>query len=89
MRQQIETVVKKKLRELVIKERHRQDMVQEEMAGALVMSPRSYADIERGAGSCGMLTVLLLLMSMEDPESFLEDLRQEIETTVKKGGMSA
>lgn len=49
---------------------------QAEMAEALSMSERSYADLERGKASCSALTLArYLIYCCDDPYRFLEDLR--------------
>ncbi len=89
MRKDMEAIVKRKLREYVIAERYRRGLVQERMASAFLMSPRSYADIERGKGSCGVLSTLLFLMSLEDPAPFLQQLRGEMEKLLGKDEQTA
>ena len=58
--------------------RHRQTLgiSQEEVAYRLGVSSRSYADLEHGKNCCsGVTLALYLAYSCEDPEKFLEDLR--------------
>lgn len=48
-----------------------------EMAQILCMSLRSYSDLERGAASCGAVTLALFLVRVcPDPVAFLADLRE-------------
>ncbi len=84
MREKIEPIVKRALKDYLTEERHRLGITQEVMANALVMAPRSYADIERGASNCGMLTTVLLIMSMDDSVEFLDELKKDIEETINK-----
>ncbi len=82
MRDKIEMLVKATICDFAIIKRGELELSQEKMASALVMTPRSYADIERGENSCGMLTTVLLLMSMDDPTEFLQSLKVEIEEMI-------
>ncbi len=87
IRKEMAPIVKKALREYMLEERTRLELTQEEMSASLAMSPRSYADIERGVSCCGTLTTLMLLMSMEEPETFLEELRERVERCVDEDTM--
>ncbi len=79
MRTIIEKQLKKELRELAIKERARLGYTQEQMAEVLMMSPRSYSDIESGENSCGSLTTIILLMNMNCPDEYLKKLKNAFE----------
>ena len=75
MRQEKDKIIKTVFRTLALKTRERLDLTQKEMANRLDMCERSYFDIEAGKTKCGTLTVLLLLMELEDPRGFLLDLK--------------
>lgn len=63
----MEAILKEVFRELALKTRYERGLTQSKMSRALVMSERSYEDIERGKTGCGALTVVLLLMEIDNP----------------------
>ena len=67
----MEEILKKELRYLALSERNRRGYTQEQMSEILMMSRRSYADIESGISSCGTLTTILLVLHTSDPNAFL------------------
>lgn len=77
MRNELENTLKNATRELALREREKEGLTQEIMAEALYMSTRSYSDIECGITSCGALTVVLLLLRLQEPELFLQELKRE------------
>ena len=77
MREQMEDVLKKELRFLALKERNRCGYTQEQMSEVLMMSKRSYSDIECGISACGTLTAILLILHTEDPNLFLYRIEKE------------
>ena len=79
MRHNMEKELKEVFRVHALKARHDYNLTQAKMAEALVMSERSYEDIENGVSACGTLTVILLLLQMEDRDAFLSDLREKLE----------
>ena len=79
MRHEMEKELKETFRELVLKLRYDLELPQSKMAEALAMSERSYEDIENGHSSCGTLTVLLILMKMENRDEFLAALYPKLE----------
>lgn len=87
MRNEMEMVLKQKFRNLALKIRCEQGLTQSEMSKALVMSERSYEDIERGQSGCGTLTIVLLLMKVDNPIIVLDDLRMELEKAYDKAGL--
>ena len=87
MRNEMEMVLKQKFRNLALKIRCEQGLTQSEMSKALVMSERSYEDIERGQSGCGTLTIVLLLMKVDNPIIVLDDLRMELEKAYDMAGL--
>ncbi len=75
----MEAIMKETFRDLALKMRYDRGLTQQKMAEVLVMSTRSYEDIECGNNACGALTVCLLLMQCEDANEFLEDLQKQFE----------
>ena len=86
MRNEMEAVLKEVFRELALKTRYERGLTQNIMSRALVMSERSYEDIERGKTSCGALTVVLLLMEIDNPIFFLDELRKKLEKAYEMAG---
>ncbi len=84
MRNQMEIILKQELRNIALKERGEYGFTQDQMSEHLVMSTRSYCDIECGETSCGALTTVLLLMSLSDPNAFLRDLKCKFEALYVK-----
>ena len=84
MRSKMEEELKKAFRDAVLKLRYERGLTQAKMAEALVMSERSYEDIEAGRTSCGALTSVLVLMKIEDKDSFLSDLNEKLENAYSK-----
>lgn len=87
MRNEMEMVLKQKFRNLALKIRYEQGLTQSEMSKALVMSERSYEDIERGQSGCGALTIVLLLMKVDNPIIVLDELRMELKKAYDKAGL--
>ena len=87
MRNEMEMVLKQKFRNLALKIRYEQGLTQSEMSKALVMSERSYEDIERGQSGCGALTIVLLLMTVDNPIIVLDELRMELKKAYDKAGL--
>ena len=79
MRTAMEAILKNSYRDLALKLRSERGLTQYKMAEALVMSERSYEEIECGRNACGALTVCLLLMECEDANEFLTALRVRFE----------
>lgn len=86
MRNEMEAVLKEAFKELALKTRYERGLTQNKMSRALVMSERSYEDIERGKTGCGALTVVLLLMEIDNPKCFLDDLRNKLEKAYEMAG---
>ena len=72
MRSDFEKILKKELRDVVLKTRSRLNLTQEEMSELLSMSKNSYFDIEAGEHMCGTLTTVLLLLEQDDPNTILK-----------------
>ena len=87
MRNKMEAVLKEAFRELALKTRYERGLTQSKMSRALVMSDRSYEDIERGQSGCGALTIVLLLMEIDNPIFFLDDLRIKLEKAYETAGV--
>ena len=79
MRNEMENLLKNELRLLAIRTRNRLDLTQRKMADRLVMSESSYSDIETGVSMCGTLTTVLLLSEQEDPDAYLQYLREKFQ----------
>ena len=73
MRNIMEKELKVILREYALRLRHEHGLTQAKMADALLMSLRSYEDIECGHSSCGMLTAILLLMKVSENRERLDE----------------
>lgn len=87
MRNEMEAILKETFRDLALKIRYEQGFTQSKMSRALVMSERSYEDIERGQSGCGALTIILLLMKVENPLTVLDELKLELEKAYEKAGI--
>lgn len=60
-------------------------ITQEEMAHRLAMAARTYVDLDHGKTSCSALTLALFLIYVcNDPNAFLEELRDAFEATDNK-----
>ena len=86
MRNEMEAILKEAFRELALKTRYERGLTQNKMSRALVMSERSYEDIERGKTGCGALTAVLLLMEIDNPILFLNSLRRKLEKAYEMAG---
>lgn len=86
MRNEMEAILKEAFKELALKTRYERGLTQNKMSKALVMSERSYEDIERGKTGCGALTVVLLLMEIDDPILFLNSLKKKLEKAYEMAG---
>lgn len=87
MRNEMETILKETFRDLALKMRYEKGLTQSKMSSALVMSERSYEDIERGQSGCGALTIVLLLMKADNPVVVLDNLKIELEAAYRKVGV--
>lgn len=59
-------------------------ITQEAMARLLVVSLRSYADLESGQSCCSAITLALFLLRVcPDPQAFLEDVRRALENELE------
>ena len=80
----MEHVLKQRLRVLALETRSRLGLTQKEMSELLSMGERSYFDIESGNYKCGTLTAFLLLVLQEDPNIFLDTVRDEFDHILEK-----
>ena len=87
MRNEMEAILKEAFRELALKTRYERGLTQNKMSRALVMSDQSYENIERGHSGCGALTIVLLLMEIDNPIFFLNDLKIELEKAYEIAGV--
>ena len=87
MRNEMEAILKEAFRELALKTRYEKGLTQGKMSKALVMSERSYEDIESGHSGCGALTIVLLLTEIDNPILFLNDLRIKLEKAYEMAGV--
>lgn len=75
MRQEYEAILAEIFLRHLIKERRRLGLTQEAMAGLLLMSLRSYANLEHGVNTCGVITLVTFLINCsESPTAFLQEL---------------
>ena len=79
MRDKVERILKQELRFLALKTRNRLELTQKQMSELLFMNEKSYSDIETGVYMCGTLTCIILIMMQEDPNTCLQNLRQQID----------
>ena len=79
MRSDFEKILKKELRDVVLKTRSRLKLTQEGMSELLSMNKNSYFDIESGEHMCGTLTTVLLLLEQDDPNTILKKIQREFE----------
>lgn len=76
MRNKMEAILKETLRDLCLKTRYDRGLTQNKMSEALLMSERSYEEIECGRSACGALTAVLLLIESERSPQAIENLRK-------------
>ena len=84
----MEAIFKESFRDLALKTRAERGLTQSKMAEALVMSERSYEDIECGKTACGYLTTVLLLMETDQTVELLDDLRSRFKQVYETEGES-
>ena len=79
MRRKIEAVYKDTFREIALKTRFNLGFTQAKMSEALLMSERSYEEIERGRSACSAVTAILLLIIADNRNEVLDNLKISIE----------
>lgn len=79
MRHEMEEELKETLRYFALKLREEHGLTQAKMAEALVMSERSYEEIESGRSACGALTAVLILLSIRNRNDMIEGLFERLE----------
>ncbi len=79
MRDKVEQILKQELRFLALKTRNHLELTQKQMSELLFMNEKSYSYIETGVYMCGTLTCIILIMMQEDPNDFLQNLKQKID----------
>ncbi|MBQ7922895.1 MAG: helix-turn-helix domain-containing protein [Clostridia bacterium] len=84
MRHNIEKALKEELRTLALTLRDRLNLTQSKMAEKLIMTDRSYSDIETGENMCGTLTTILLLAELDDPKTYLQELKGKIDALLEE-----
>lgn len=84
MRHIIEKALKEELRTLALTLRDRLNLTQSKMAEKLIMTDHSYSDIETGENMCGTLTAILLLAELDDPKTYLQELKGKIDALLKE-----
>ena len=77
MRSEMETILKEEFRLLALRTRQDLGLTQDKMSELLVMSERSYSDIENGHSACGTLTAMLLLIYTDEPERFIQNVQEQ------------
>ena len=78
MRKKIRKKLKQELNALAKTIRSQLNLTKTKMAEKLFMNDRSYIDIESGVNMCGTLTTVLILAEMDDPKSYLEELKSKL-----------
>ena len=86
MRTEMEEALKKIFRDLILRLRYEKELTQEKMAAALVMSNRAYEYIENGDTSCGLLTAMLVLLSLENREMLFDEIQEKLIESYKRVG---
>ena len=79
MRKNIEAVYKDTFRDIALKTRFDLGFTQAKMSEALLMSERSYEEIESGRSACGAVTAMLLLLYIEHRNEVLDKLKTSME----------
>lgn len=76
MREIYKQAIKDVISESFYKTRTEQRLTQDKMSEKLMLSCRSYIDIEHGASLCGSLPLILYLLDCcQDPMEFLDEMR--------------
>jgi len=70
----MESILKARFRDLALRTRYELGFTQKRMSELLMMNENSYSDIETGKAGCGELTIVLLLIMVDDPAHFLREL---------------
>ncbi len=84
MRKTYETILRKRLHTHLIRTRDALGITQEEMAQRLMMSVRTYVELDHGKSSFGTLSlVLYLLYVCHDPNEVLKELKEALEETLQ------
>ena len=65
MRTEMEEELAKTLRDIALKLRGEYDLTQAKFGEALVMSERSYQEIEAGRNACSALTAVLIVLKLD------------------------
>lgn len=74
-----EEFLKKYLSQKIKETRKQQGLTQEQMAEALDISTRAYANIEHGKSICKVQTMFHFLSFYQDPENLLKEIAQILE----------
>ncbi len=83
MRDYCAEVLRIRFRRKLVSTRTEMGISQADMAVLLSMSLRSYADLERGKGCCGAVTLALFLVRVcPDPKGFLDELREAMDEAI-------
>ncbi len=78
-RKKMESIIKDEFRDFALHIHNNESLTQMKMANALLMDRRSIADIESGEHMCGELTIILMLIHLEDANPFLQNIRRRLE----------
>lgn len=88
IRNEMKAILKETLRDLALRTRYNRGLTQVKMAEVLVMSERSYEDIESGHTACGSLTTVLLLLEVDNPQDVLDELRVRLQKAYEMVGVT-
>ncbi len=84
MREQIRQLLKEEFRVLALRIRTNLDITQDKMGELLEMHKNSYAEIENGANLCGSITLVLLLLQLDEPTEYISYLGDQIKALYEK-----
>ena len=80
MRKQYTQILKDYFHSRLIGSRNDMGISQEQMAELLVMASRTYIDLDHGKSGCSALTLILYLLYVcDEPQVFLDELREAFE----------
>lgn len=85
MRKQYTSIFKEFFYKKLIYSRNELGISQEEMAERLEMAVRSYIDLDHGKTGCSAVTLVLYLIYVcDEPQTFLDELKENFETCKTK-----
>ncbi len=84
IRKKMEQILKDEFHGRILQIHDKDALTQERMANALIMDRRSFADIERGEHMCGELTIIFILIYLEDANPLLQSLKRQFEQSYQE-----